>query len=143
VSTISVQQGKHLTPNEVETLIAAAKTNRYGLRYGLAILLAYRHGLRSSEFGASTSHQSTAVIGTRAIGACVHDAASKCNQTHQGAFPTSHWVVADALKVRALTLFAAVHELVSGPLASHSAGVPFLSRSIHTGLPQARHDARG
>jgi type 1 fimbriae regulatory protein FimB/type 1 fimbriae regulatory protein FimE len=33
----------------VETLIAAAKTNRYGLRDGLAILLAYRHGLRSSE----------------------------------------------------------------------------------------------
>jgi hypothetical protein len=49
VSTISVQQDKHLTPNEVETLIAAAKTNRYGLRDGLAILLAYRRGLRSSE----------------------------------------------------------------------------------------------
>jgi integrase len=41
---------EHLTPDEVERLIAAARQHgRYGLRDGLLIMLAYRHGLRASE----------------------------------------------------------------------------------------------
>ena len=40
---------EHLTQDEVERLIEAAKTNRYGHRDATMILLAYRHGLRASE----------------------------------------------------------------------------------------------
>ena len=40
---------EYLTPDEVERLIAAAKSNRRGHRNGTMVLLAYRHGLRSAE----------------------------------------------------------------------------------------------
>ena len=40
---------EHLTPTEIEALIDAAKTNRYGLRDATMILVAYRHGFRASE----------------------------------------------------------------------------------------------
>jgi len=40
---------EHLTPREVENLIEAAKTNRYGHRDATMLLVAFRHGLRGSE----------------------------------------------------------------------------------------------
>ena len=40
---------EHLTIDEVERLIEAAKNNRYGHRDALMVLLAFRHGLRASE----------------------------------------------------------------------------------------------
>jgi integrase len=40
---------EHLTVDEVEALIEAAKGNRYGHRDATLILLAFRHGLRASE----------------------------------------------------------------------------------------------
>jgi type 1 fimbriae regulatory protein FimB/type 1 fimbriae regulatory protein FimE len=40
---------KHLTATEVEKLIKAASGNRHAHRDRTAVLLAYRHGLRSSE----------------------------------------------------------------------------------------------
>jgi type 1 fimbriae regulatory protein FimB/type 1 fimbriae regulatory protein FimE len=40
---------EHLTQSEVEKLIEAAKTNRYGHRDATMLLVAYRHGLRASE----------------------------------------------------------------------------------------------
>src|SRR5271169_3273793 len=40
---------EHLTETEVEKLIEAATTNRYGHRDATMILVAYRHGLRASE----------------------------------------------------------------------------------------------
>jgi len=40
---------EHLTADEVENLIEAAKANRYGYRDALMVLLAYRHGLRAAE----------------------------------------------------------------------------------------------
>src|SRR6516162_8337586 len=40
---------EHLTPNEVERLIEAAKDNRHGHRDATMILVAFRHGLRASE----------------------------------------------------------------------------------------------
>ena len=40
---------EHLTIDEVERLIEAAKTNRYGHRDALMVLLAFRHGLRAAE----------------------------------------------------------------------------------------------
>jgi type 1 fimbriae regulatory protein FimB/type 1 fimbriae regulatory protein FimE len=41
---------EHLTPDEVERMIEAARqSGRYGVRDTLLILLAYRHGLRASE----------------------------------------------------------------------------------------------
>ena len=40
---------EHLTLDEVERLIAAAKQGRWGHRDATVILVAYRHGLRASE----------------------------------------------------------------------------------------------
>jgi integrase len=40
---------EHLTLSEVEKLIEAAKTDRYGHRDATMLLVAYRHGLRASE----------------------------------------------------------------------------------------------
>ncbi len=40
---------EHLTEAEIEKLIKAAKGNRYGHRDATMILVAYRHGLRTSE----------------------------------------------------------------------------------------------
>jgi site-specific recombinase XerD len=40
---------EHFTPDEVETLIEAARGNRYGHRDATMILLTYRHGLRAAE----------------------------------------------------------------------------------------------
>jgi type 1 fimbriae regulatory protein FimB/type 1 fimbriae regulatory protein FimE len=40
---------EHLTEAEIEKLIAAAKGNRHGHRDATMLLIAYRHGLRSSE----------------------------------------------------------------------------------------------
>ena len=40
---------EHLTPDEVERLIEAAKSNRHGHRDALMVLVAYRHGLRAAE----------------------------------------------------------------------------------------------
>ena len=44
-----VRTREHLTIDEVERLIEAAKTNRYGHRDALMMLLAFRHGLRPGE----------------------------------------------------------------------------------------------
>jgi type 1 fimbriae regulatory protein FimB/type 1 fimbriae regulatory protein FimE len=40
---------EHLTTDEVDRLIEAAKSNRYGHRDALMVLLAFRHGLRAGE----------------------------------------------------------------------------------------------
>jgi type 1 fimbriae regulatory protein FimB/type 1 fimbriae regulatory protein FimE len=40
---------EHLTPDEVEKLIEAAKANRHGPRDALMTFLAFRHGLRAAE----------------------------------------------------------------------------------------------
>lgn len=40
---------EHLTVDEVERLIEAAKDNRHGHRDALMVLLAFRHGLRAAE----------------------------------------------------------------------------------------------
>ena len=45
----AVRTREHLTIDEVERLIEAAKDNRYGQRDALMILLTFRHGLRAAE----------------------------------------------------------------------------------------------
>jgi type 1 fimbriae regulatory protein FimB/type 1 fimbriae regulatory protein FimE len=49
VTVRSARPREYLTEREVEQLIEAAKGNRWGHRDATAILIAYRHGLRSSE----------------------------------------------------------------------------------------------
>jgi integrase len=44
-----IRPREHLTEREVETLIAAAKGNRWGQRDATMLLIAFRHGLRASE----------------------------------------------------------------------------------------------
>src|SRR6476659_10806883 len=44
-----VRSREHLTPAEVEKLMVAAASSRYGHRDASLILIAYRHGLRVSE----------------------------------------------------------------------------------------------
>ena len=45
----ALRTNEYLTPNEVEKLIEARKSNRHGHRDATIILTAYRHGLRVSE----------------------------------------------------------------------------------------------
>src|SRR5512139_1026430 len=40
---------EHLTAQEVQRLVGAAKDNRWGLRDSTMVLVAFRHGLRASE----------------------------------------------------------------------------------------------
>src|SRR5262245_23992777 len=47
--TVDARTREYLTEKEVERLIDTAKSNRWGHRDSTAILIAYRHGLRSSE----------------------------------------------------------------------------------------------
>jgi site-specific recombinase XerD len=54
---------EHHTPGEIETLIKAAKTNRYGHRDATMILVAYRHGLRASEVCDLQWHQVELAVG--------------------------------------------------------------------------------
>ena len=42
-------QREHLTEQEVEKLVEAAKDNRWGHRDSTMVLLAFRHSLRASE----------------------------------------------------------------------------------------------
>jgi integrase len=44
-----LRTSEHLTADEVEKLIEAARRNRHGYRDALMVLLAYRHGLRAAE----------------------------------------------------------------------------------------------
>jgi integrase len=44
-----LRRREHLSETEVERLMEAARGNRWGLRDATMILVAYRHGLRSSE----------------------------------------------------------------------------------------------
>src|SRR5215468_7857463 len=45
----SARPREYLTEREIEKLIKAAGENRWGHRDATAVLIAYRHGLRSSE----------------------------------------------------------------------------------------------
>jgi type 1 fimbriae regulatory protein FimB/type 1 fimbriae regulatory protein FimE len=50
VCNADMRPREYLTPKEVERLIKASRARgRYGARDGLAILMAYRHGLRAGE----------------------------------------------------------------------------------------------
>jgi len=49
VTVRSRRPREHLTLAEIERLMTAARQGRYGHRDATAILVAYRHGLRSSE----------------------------------------------------------------------------------------------
>ena len=53
---------EHLTPSEVEKLIEAAKTNRYGHRDATMLLVAYRHGCELPSFAGSNGHKSTLMV---------------------------------------------------------------------------------
>ena len=44
-----IRTREHLTETEIEKLLKAAGTNRWGHRDGTMILVSYRHGLRASE----------------------------------------------------------------------------------------------
>ena len=49
VANATLRTREHLTEQEVERLIKAAKANRHGQRDSTMILMAYRHGLRAAE----------------------------------------------------------------------------------------------
>jgi integrase len=46
---VAERRSDYLTEREIEKLMDAARTNRWGHRDATAILIAYRHGLRASE----------------------------------------------------------------------------------------------
>ena len=48
-SNSELRPREHLTEREIEKLIAAAKSNRYGQRDATMLLVCFRHGLRAGE----------------------------------------------------------------------------------------------
>ena len=48
-SNSELRPREHLTEREIEKLIAAVKSNRYGQRDAAMLLICFRHGLRASE----------------------------------------------------------------------------------------------
>lgn len=48
-ANIDLRSREYLTPNEIDLLLKTARGNRSGHRDATMILIAYRHGLRSSE----------------------------------------------------------------------------------------------
>jgi site-specific recombinase XerD len=66
--TILSNARKYLTPNEVERLIATAKTNKaFGQRNATMILIAFRHACRVSELISLQWHQIDLKVGTIAM----------------------------------------------------------------------------
>ena len=54
IVTVSMKRPReYLTEKEIERLMDAARRNRHGHRDATAVLLAYRHGLRTSELVAT------------------------------------------------------------------------------------------
>jgi hypothetical protein len=56
---------EHLTTDEVERLIEAAKTNRHGHRDATMVLLAFRHALRAVGIRSTSVRLSCTSVGSR------------------------------------------------------------------------------
>ena len=145
---------EHLTAQEVERLIEAAKGNRHGHRDATMLLIAYRHGLRSSElvdlrweqvdFASATLHVHRAKQGTPATHPIVGDELRALRRLQREQEPRSPFVFTSERGAPFTTAgFARMVERVG-----RAAGLPFkvhphmLRHACGFALANKGHDTR-
>jgi type 1 fimbriae regulatory protein FimB/type 1 fimbriae regulatory protein FimE len=118
---------EHLTETEVEKLIEAAKTNRWGHRDATMVLVAYRHGLRASELVDLRWDQidfPTALLHVRRV---------------KRGTPATHPIRGD--EMRALRRLAREQEPRSPFLFTSERGAPFTTAGFARMIERAGEDA--
>ena len=145
---------EHLTEAEIDELLAAAKGNRYGHRDATMLLVAYRHGLRSSElvdlrweqvdFAAATLHVRRVKQGTPATHPIVGDELRALRRLQREQEPRSPFVFTSERGAPFTTAgFARMVER-----AGRAAGLPFkahphmLRHACGFALANTGHDTR-
>jgi type 1 fimbriae regulatory protein FimB/type 1 fimbriae regulatory protein FimE len=145
---------EHLTEAEIEKLLAAAKDNRNGHRDATMLLVAYRHGLRSSElvdlrweqvdFTAATLHVHRVKQGTPATHPIVGDEMRAIRRLQREQEPRSPFVFTSERGAPFTTAgFARTVER-----AGRAAGLPFkahphmLRHACGFALANKGHDTR-
>ena len=145
---------EHLTESEIDKLIAAATGNRYGHRDATMLLVAYRHGLRSSElvdlrweqvdFASATLHVRRVKQGTPATHPIVGDELRALRRLQREQEPRSPFVFTSERGAPFTTAgFARMVER-----AGRAAGLPFkahphmLRHACGFALANEGHDTR-
>jgi type 1 fimbriae regulatory protein FimB/type 1 fimbriae regulatory protein FimE len=145
---------EHLTEAEIDKLLAATRRNRYGHRDATMLLVAYRHGLRSSElvdlrweqvdFAAATVHVRRAKQGTPATHPIVGDELRALRRLQREQGPRSPFVFTSERGAPFTTAgFARMVER-----AARAAGLPFkahphmLRHACGFALANKGHDTR-
>jgi len=145
---------EHLTEAEIEKLLAATRGNRYGRRDGAMLLVAYRHGLRSSElvdlrweqvdFASATLHVRRVKQGTPATHPIVGDELRALRRLLREQVPRSPFVFTSERGAPFTTAgFARMVER-----AGRAAGLPFkahphmLRHACGFALANEGHDTR-
>jgi type 1 fimbriae regulatory protein FimB/type 1 fimbriae regulatory protein FimE len=145
---------EHLTEAEVEKLIAAGKGNRHGHRDATMLLVAYRHGLRSSElvdlrweqvdFASATLHVRRVKQGTPATHPIIGDELRALRRLQREQEPRSAFVFTSERGAPFATAgFARMVER-----AGRAAGLPFkahphmLRHACGFALANKGHDTR-
>ena len=145
---------EHLTEAEIDELLAAAKGNRYGHRDATMLLVAYRHGLRSSElvdlrweqvdFASATLHVRRLKQGTPATHPIVGDELRALRRLQREQEPRSPFVFTSERGAPFTTAgFARMVER-----AGRAAGLPFkahphmLRHACGFALANKGHDTR-
>jgi type 1 fimbriae regulatory protein FimB/type 1 fimbriae regulatory protein FimE len=145
---------EHLTEAEIDELLAAARDNRYGHRDGTMMLVAYRHGLRSSElvdlrweqvdFASATLHVRRVKQGTPATHPIVGDELRALRRLQREQEPRSPFVFTSERRAPFTTAgFARMVER-----AGRAAGLPFkahphmLRHACGFALANKGHDTR-
>jgi integrase len=105
-----LRRREHLTEAEVKRLMEAAKGNRWGLRDNAMILVAYRHGLRSSElvdlrwdqvdFETATLHVRRVKQGTPSTHPILGDELRALRRLQRDQAPKSPFVLSDKKRER-------------------------------------------
>ena len=145
---------EHLTEAEIDELLAAAKGNRYGQRDATMLLVAYRHGLRSSElvdlrweqvdFASATLHVRRVKQGTPATHPIVGDELRALRRLQREQEPRSPFVFTSERGAPFTT--AGFARLVER--AGRAAGLPFkahphmLRHACGFALANKGHDTR-
>jgi type 1 fimbriae regulatory protein FimB/type 1 fimbriae regulatory protein FimE len=154
-SNSTYRKREHLTPAEIDKLIAAAKDNRYGQRDATMILVAFRHGLRAVElcelewsqvdWRAATLHVRRAKNGKPATHPIRGDELRELRRLHRDQEPQSSFVFAsergtpftpDAIN-RLVKRLGDGDKLLGFPIHFH-----MLRHSCGFALANAGHDTR-
>ena len=118
---------EHLTEAEVERLMEAARSNRYGHRDATMVLVAYRHGLRVSE-----------LVDLRVGSGGLQNGTLHVRRVKQGT-PSTHPILGDEL--RALRRLQREQEPKSPFVFTSERGAPFTTAGFARMVERAGKEA--